>query len=61
MFTINTDNCPVSVSVSELVFPSPLCNHTESADLTPDPLSTIRLHLVVECGIHGLVEYQSCF
>ena len=59
MFTINTDNCLflflISVSVSVSV-----CVHTESADLTPDPSSARRLHLVVECGIHGLVKYQSC-
>ena len=32
---------------------------SESAASAPDPSSALRLHLVVECGIHGLLEYHS--
>ena len=64
MFTIDTGNCLLSVSVSVLVSPSlhrvsvyiprPLCSYRVCSSVPRSITVFVSLHLVVECGIHGL-------
>ena len=67
MFTINVDNClflslfPLLFLVSPSLLWSFLCVHVSRLHpFTRSIIDFISLHLVVECGIHGLVQHLSC-
>ena len=61
MFMINVDNClflllfPLSPSLLR----SFLCENVSGLQPVTRSITDFSLHLVVECGIHGLVEHQS--
>ena len=49
-----------SLSESAASAPHPSSAHIGFATPSPEPSQAKTFHPVVECGIHGLVEYRSC-